>query len=268
MNELIARVGQYGVPFVFANIFLEQLGLPIPAYPALVVAGALAFQGTLSFPALAVAILVAALTADSAWFLLGRKHGAFMLKLVCRVSLSPDTCVRETEARFEKWGVQSLLFAKFIPGFSMVAPPLAGSLGTPYARFALYDAAGTALWAGLALGIGAVFHTAVGKVLGSLQALGSRAFLVLLAALALFILGKWAQRRRFYRFLRMARISVTELREMIESGSAPRVFDVRGTSRRGVDPRRIPGALVLEIPDLDRQLTDLPRDGDIILYCT
>src|SRR5205085_2412988 len=157
------------------------------------VAGALAAHGAISLPRLVLAVLAAALAADTLWFLLGRRYGPFMLKLVCRVSLSPDTCVRQTENRFERWGVRALLVAKFIPGFSMVAPPLAGSLKTPLPRFLLFDAGGTLLWSGVALAIGAVFRQTVDRALATLQALGARALLVLGAALALFILGKWWQ---------------------------------------------------------------------------
>jgi len=268
LSDLALRIAHYGIPFVFANVLLEQLGLPVPAYPSLVVAGALAAQGLIPFPRLALAVLAATLAADTLWFLLGRKHGAFMLKLVCKVSLSPDTCVRQTEGLFERWGTRALLFSKFIPGFSMVAPPLAGSLKTPLPRFLLFDAGGTMLWAGSALLLGAAFRRTVDRVLETLQALGARAVLVLGAALLLFVLAKWWQRRRFYKALRMARITPTELRSLMDKGETPLVFDVRGKTTREADPRTIPGAVVLDLPELDHQVTGLPRDGFIVLYCT
>src|ERR1700741_5035890 len=127
MVDLVARIAQYGIPFVFVNVLLEQLGIPIPAIPTLVVAGALAADGKLSPWALAGAAFGATLMADTFWFLMGRKHGTLILKLVCKVSLSPDTCVRQTESFFERWGLRSLVIAKYIPGFSMVAPPLTGA---------------------------------------------------------------------------------------------------------------------------------------------
>jgi len=267
-SELAARIALYGVPFVFANVLVEQLGVPVPAYPAFVIAGALAAEGRISFAALFLAALSAALAADSLWYALGKRHGAFMLKLVCRLSLNPDTCVRQTENIFERWGARSLLLAKFIPGFSMVAPPLSGSLGIPYARFVLWDGAGALLWAGVAILLGAAFHRTVDRVLGALQALGSRAILVVGAAFVLFVLAKWIQRRRFYRFLRMSRITPQELRGLMDRGESPLVFDARGKRTRELDPRRIPGALVIEIPELDRHVAGLPRDGAIVLYCT
>jgi membrane protein DedA with SNARE-associated domain len=268
VNELMLKISHYGVPFLFVNVLLEQLGLPVPAYPSLVIAGALSAQGALAFPRVAIAVLVAAILPDTLWFLLGRKYGAFMLKLVCRVSLSPDTCVRQTEGLFDRFGARALLFSKFIPGFSMVAPPLAGSLKTPLYRFLLYDAGGTMIWAGLALVLGAAFRRTVDRVLVALQALGARALLVLGAALLLFILAKWWQRRRFYKALRMARITPQELRELMDKGETPLVFDVRGKQTRELDPRHVPGAVVLDLPELDHQVTGLPRDGFIVLYCT
>lgn len=268
MNDLALKIAHLGIPFVFGNVLLEQLGLPVPAYPTLVVAGALAAHGAIGFPRLALAVLVATLAADTLWYLLGRRHGAFMLKLVCKLSLSPDTCVRQTEGMFEKYGLRGLLVAKFIPGFSMVAPPLAGSLRVPLFRFLLYDTGGAMIWGGSAVLLGAIFRQAVDRVLITLQALGTRALWVLGGALALFILAKWAQRYRFIRVLRMARITADELRGMMERGETPLVFDVRGRKTRELDPRRIPRAVVLDFPDLDQQVVGLPRDGDIILYCT
>jgi len=268
VNDLSLQIAKHGVTFVFLNVLLEQLGLPIPAYPSMVVAGALAAHGAISFPKVTLAVLVSALIADTLWFLLRRKHGAFMLKLVCRVSLSPDTCVRQTEGLFEKWGLRTLLVSKFIPGFSVVAPPLTDSLRIALWRFLLFDAGGTLIWGGSALLLGALFKHAVERVLATLEALGARALLVIAAALVLFMLGKWWQRQRFYKVLRMARITAHELREMMDRGETPLVFDVRGKRTREVDPRHIPGALVLDLPELDERVVGLPRDGDIVLYCT
>ena len=151
MNELTALVLEHGVGFVFLNVLLEQLGLPIPAVPTLVVAGALAADGKLPFGRLLAVALVATVAADTVWFLLGRRYGQKILKTLCHVSLSPDSCVRQTEGIFDRYGLASLLVAKFVPGFSTVAPPLAGAAGAPLPRFLLFTAGGTLLWAGCAL---------------------------------------------------------------------------------------------------------------------
>lgn len=268
MRELFDLVLAYGTSVVFGNVLLEQLGLPVPAVPTLVVAGALAADGRLPFARLLLVALLATLAADSLWFLLGRRHGQRLLRTLCRISLSPDTCVRQTEGVFEKYGLASLLFAKFVPGYSTVAPPLAGASGTSYTRFLLFTSGGTLLWAGSALLLGAAFHGAVDRVLGALASLGGWALVVLAGGLLLYILFKWQQRRRFYRFLRMARIRVHDLRGLMDAGEAPVVVDVRSQNARLRDPRKIPGARMIDLEDLDAHVALLPADREIVLYCT
>ena len=162
----------------------------------------------------------------------------------------------------------SLLFAKFIPGFSTVAPPLAGAAGALFSTFLLYDAGGALLWAGAGVAAGMAFHRAIDRALSLLASLGSGAFVLLAAGLVAFIAFKWWQRRRFYKVLRMARISVDELRRLMDDGEKPIVVDVRTAGARNRDPRRIPGAVVMGVPDLDARLSELPRDREVILYCT
>jgi membrane protein DedA with SNARE-associated domain len=268
MAELTRYVTAYGLPLVFGIVLLEQLGAPIPAIPVLIVAGALSMSGNLpAWQVLAVAV-AASVIADFAWFAMGRWRGNRVLKTLCRISLSPDSCVRQTEALFERWGMPSLLFAKFIPGFSTVAPPLAGATGASTAAFLLYDTGGALLWAGAGIAGGMLFHDAIDRALELLASIGSRAFVVLGVGLAAFIALKWWQRRRFYRMLRMARISVADLRRLMDDGKSPIVVDVRTAGARMRDPRRIPGAAVLEASELDAHLSELPRDREIILYCT
>jgi len=266
--ELVALLLRHGPGLVFANVLLEQLGLPVPAVPTLVVAGALAADGRLSFPGLLSAAFVATVAADTVWFLLGRRFGQRILKTLCRVSLSPDTCVRQTEGVFEKYGLASLLFAKFVPGYSTVAPPLAGAAGASLPLFLLLTSGGTLLWTGSALALGAVFRGTVDRALALLVSLGGWAFVVLAGGLLLYILAKWRQRRRFYRFLRMARIRPHDLRGLMDAGEAPVVVDVRSRGARARDPRRIPGALAIDLDDLDAQVATLPADREIVLYCT
>jgi len=135
-------------------------------------------------------------------------------------------------------------------------------------RFLLFTAGGTTLWAGTALLLGAVFHGAVERVLAALASLGGWAFVLLAGGLALYVLFKWRQRRRFYRFLRIARIRPRDLRGLMDAGERPVVVDVRSRAARSRDPRRIPGALAIDLEDLDAHLALLPRDREIVLYCT
>ena len=266
--RLFELVIQYGVALVFVNVFLEQIGVPIPAVPTLIVAGALSRNGQISSTHVLVAAFTASLVADYAWFLLGRRYGYRILQTLCRISLSPDSCVRETETRFEKWGLKSLLIAKFIPGFSTVAPPLAGAARRSTVAFLIYDGIGALLWAGSAVALGRAFHTAIARTLDSLENLGWWAIVIVSSLLALFVVVKWTERRRFLNKLRVARITVDELKQLIDANDAPVIMDVRTRGGRLRDPRRIPNALVASADEIDRVIAAISSDQEIVLYCT
>jgi len=268
MAQLTQYVVAYGLPLIFGIVLLEQLGAPIPAIPVLIVAGALSVERDLVAWKVLLVAVAASLIADGVWYALGRAQGNRILKTLCRISLSPDSCVRQTESVFERWGMPSLLVAKFIPGFSTVAPPMAGAIGAPVTTFLLFDGGGALLWAGAGVVGGAIFHRAIDRVLGLLASLGSGALVLLGAGLVVFVALKWWQRQRFYRVLRMARITVEDLRHLMDEGQSPIVVDVRTAGARARDPRRIPGARVIEATDLDARLSELARDREIILYCT
>jgi len=269
MHRLIELILHYGIPLIWANVFLEQIGAPIPAVPTLIIAGALARDGRLSSTHVLTCALIASLAADWIWFLLGRRYGYRILRTLCRISLSPDTCVRETEANFEKWGMRSLLFAKFVPGFSTVAPPLAGATKASTIEFLVYDAIGAFLWAGSAVAVGRVFHHQIGRILQRLEDLGWWSVTIVISLLVLIVLIKWYQRLYFYKQLRVARISVNEVKDMIDRGEAPVVMDVRTRSSRKSDLRRIPTAIVASTPEeVAEQLESIPVGTPIILYCT
>ena len=268
MNELVLALTRWGVLLVGANVLLEQLGLPIPAVPTLVLAGALAADGKLPLAGLLAVSVAASLAGDAVWFLLGRRHGHRVLRTLCRISLSPESCVRQTESIFDRWGFWALLVAKFIPGFSTVAPPLAGSGRVAFGPFLAVSAAGALLWAGSALALGALFHGAVDRVVEILSRLGGGALVLLGGAFVVFVAVKWEQRRRFFRKLRMARIPPDELRRLLCEDAAPLVFDVRSKGAQSRDPRRIPGAVVIDVERLDEHVSDLPKEREIVLYCT
>jgi len=268
MNRLIALVIRYGVPLVSLNVFAEQIGAPIPAVPTLIIAGALTRDGKMSSTQVMIGAVVASLVADWIWFLLGRYHGYRILRLLCRISLSPDSCVRETEANFERWGMKSLLVAKFIPGFSTVAPPLAGATKRGTLEFLIYDGAGAFLWAGSAVAAGRVFHRAIDRVIARLEDLGGWAVLFLAGILALWIVAKWWQRKRFIKQLRVARISPGDLKAMLDRGEEPVVVDVRTSGTRRRDPRRIPTAIVASSEDVADRMRDIEPHREIVLYCT
>ena len=198
-QHLFLIIAEYGLVIVFANVLVDQIGLPVPAVPTLVVAGAIAADGGLPLIPLFASAVLACCIADSLWYLIGQIYGIRVLKLLCRISLEPDSCVSQTQSRFESWGVNSLVIAKFIPGLAIIAPPLAGALRIGWPRFIVLTIASGVLWVGFALAAGMLFKSQIAAVLANLDAFGSTAALIIGAALALYVLYKWWERERFYK---------------------------------------------------------------------
>jgi membrane protein DedA with SNARE-associated domain/rhodanese-related sulfurtransferase len=257
----------FGLSIVFFNVLLEQLGLPVPALPTLVVAGALAADGRLPALGVGAVALLACVLGDSAWYLAGRAYGGGVMKLLCRMSLTPDICVSETQTTFERWGAKSLIVAKFIPGLSMIAPPLAGAMRMSFARFTAFTTLGSASWVGAALLAGILLKSEITQVLPRLARVGGATLILLLVLLGAYIAFRWWERRRFQAALEMARISVEELHYQMGSDPAPLVVDVRSITAQSLERQRIPGALSLPLQEVAQHVGKLPRDRDIILYC-
>jgi membrane protein DedA with SNARE-associated domain/rhodanese-related sulfurtransferase len=253
---------------IFVNVLCDQLGLPLPAVPTLVVAGAMAADGQLPAAAVFGLAVCACLIGDSTWYVAGRLFGGRVMKLLCRISLTPDVCVNDTQSSFERWGAKVLIVAKFIPGLSLVAPPLAGATRMSAVRFVTYSTLSGMLWVGAALIGGVLLKPQIEQLLPHVAALGGAAIAVILLLLVSYIAYKWWQRWRFYRVLNMARISVEELYRHMKSGSAPVVLDVRSATAQGLKLRRIPGALHVPVAQMGEHLGKLPRDRDIVLYCS
>jgi len=266
-QNLVWLITQYGLLIVTANVFVDQIGLPVPAMPTLILAGAIA-SGTLGLTSLFAASVLACIVPDCVWFLVGRRYGMRVLKTLCRISLEPDSCVSQTQTRFERWGVNSLVIAKFVPGLAIIAPPLAGAMRIGWPRFLGLSAAGGALWVGSGLAAGMLLKTQIQSVLLHLDRIGSVTGTVVAAALIGYIVYKWWERQRFYKELRMARISVGDLNALMEAGEQPIVVDVRSPTARTLEPRWIPGAIHVPVDDVSRHLAELPRDREIVVYCT
>ena len=249
----------YGLWIIFGTVLLQQLGVPIPVFPLLIFAGAQAVERPMhGIWALVLSVLASAI-GNYIWFLAGRRYGHRVLRAVCKVSLSPDSCVRQTETTFERYGAATLVVARFLPGLGMVAPPLAGGLGLRATTFLLYNGAGSALWAAGGLALGLVFHTEVEWLLNSLAGLGSHAIGTVAGIVAIYVSYRWWNRWRFRRGLCAARISVAELDEMMNRGNEPLVLDVRSRTQRKLDSRSIPGARLIDLDDVERSLTKIPR---------
>jgi len=258
----------YGLVFLFANVLVDQIGLPIPAIPSLIIAGAAAAEGRLPITGLFISCVVATLVAGSAWYYAGEHFSSRVMKTLCLISLTPETCVSKGIADFERWGMKSLLIADFIPGFSIIAPTLAGATRIGWSRFLLFSTLGAFLWVGSWLAVGMILKGQVEYFLMLLEDMGTIAIAIIGALLVSYITYKWWERHRFFAMLRMARISADELYRLMTSGQSPVIVDVRSQTARAFEPRRIPGALHVPLYAVDQHVKGLPRDRDIILYCT
>lgn len=267
-GKVMELIAQYGLALVFVNVLLERAGLPLPATPTLIICGALAATGRLPAGWIFVWALLACLIGDTLWYGAGRYYGRRVMKFLCRVSLSPDSCVRTTENRFERWGRVTLVLAKFVPGLSTVARPLAGAMGMPLGSFELLNGVGSVLWAGVAIGTGMLFQTQIGVLLLRLRDLGTIAGESTLVIVLLYVAYKWWERRRFNAALRLPRVSVEELRGLLaESMPAPVIVDVRSALGREEDRRCIPGALEMGLDEISRRIPEFPEDREIVFYC-
>jgi membrane protein DedA with SNARE-associated domain len=268
LSETLDFILRHGYSILFAWMAAEQLGLPIPAVPLLLAAGALAGSQRLSLHLILLVSVVASLLADVLWYELGRRRGVTVLNFLCRVSLEPDSCVRKTEQMFGRYGVRSLVVSKFVPGLSTAAPPLAGIFGMRLPRFLLFAGLGALLYAGTFAGLGYLFSAQLETMAGMALHLGEWLVLLLGGGLAAFVLAKLWQRQRFLRVLRVARITPEELKQRLDRGEEIVIVDLRHALDVDSDPHHIPGALHLSPDDLDERHMEIPRDRDIVLYCT
>jgi membrane protein DedA with SNARE-associated domain len=234
----------------------------------LLAAGALAATGKLNWLVALSAATFASLLADLIWFYLGRYLGQRVLGFLCRISLEPDSCVRRTQDVFTRSGMRGVIAAKFIPGLSTLAPPLAGSSGVRASRFFFFDGLGSLLYAGCFILLGVLFSRQLEQIIAALASLGNGALGVVIGLAALYIGYKYFQRRRLLNELRMARITVDELHRMLEAGEKPIILDLRSHAALEQAPSLIRGALHMTMDEVQLRQDEIPRDRDIILYCS
>ena len=261
----------YGILFLW--VLVEQLGVPIPSIPVLLTAGTLSATHRVSATGAVASVLLACVIADSAWYSMGRRYGNAVLKLLCRLSFEAGTCVTKTEGYFHKRGAVTLLFAKFVPGLSTVAAPIAGQTGMRYPRFVLYDLAGSAIWS-IAYIIAGRFFGDIAKRSAPFFAMLGHFAIAIFVVMVLGILGYriWKQ-RAFLASVRSLRLEPDELLAMInraeEQGNIPPyIVDLRHPLDYLPDPRVLPGAIRVSPSDLTSHQSQIPRDRDVILYCT
>ena len=267
MQFIVSMIEKYGLFAVFLNLFVEGLGLPIPSYPVLMIAAALAPQMHIPLVAIIGTGMAAALLADSVWFWGGRHYGAGIVKMLCKISLSPDSCVQNTNMMFGRIGPSSLSFAKFIPGFSNIGIVMASAMRMPVVPVILFDIIGVLVYISVGVTLGAVFHDAISDTLAVLTELGETGLLLVVGAFAAFLAVKWLQRKNFARQLRMNRITVSELSELIDEGQSPVILDVRPHEIRKKEGM-IPGSIIVHEADLSSIASRFPAQSEVIVYCS
>lgn len=268
MRELWDFTLRHGDVLLAAVVFLEQIGLPLPAMPVLLVTGALAGLGIAHFGKSLLVAVIAAVAADYIWYELGRSKGDRILGFLCRLSLEPDTCVRKTSESFDRWGAFTLLFAKYVPGLSTVAPPLAGSARIHRLRFLWCDTMGSVLWAGPVMGLGYVFRHQAEVAMAGVSQVGTGVLFVMLAGLGVWLWRKWRERQRVLARLTLPRIQANDLDEKLRGPEPPIVFDLRPEREVRRSGGRIPTARQLRASQAELHLRDLPRGSHLVFYCS
>jgi len=258
----------HGYAVAFLAVFVEQMGAPVPAAPVLVALGALSqAEGYRVFHLLWIAV-AASVLADGFWYWLGHTRGERVLRWLCRISLEPDSCVRQTTRVFDRWGPSTLVFAKFIPGLGTIAPPLAGVTRMSPFRFLLLSAAGAGAWAGSALVAGWLFRRQAEALLEWLQRMAPLVSFLLAGGLAAWVLWKYRQRQKFIELIRVSRISPDEVLRRINSREDPLIFDLRTPGELKRTGLRLPNSHVVRPDDIENWRHQLPLDQDAIFYCS
>jgi len=268
MADIVQFLLHYGYLVLFVAVLLEQFGVPVPSAPILLAAGALSAHDSLAYPIVFFLSVAAALLADLLWYELGRRRGRRVLRFICRVALEPDSCVRNTEDIFARYGGRVLLLAKFIPALGIAAPPMAGLLSMSPTRFLLCDIAGSALWVVTYTGLGYLFSEQIGGLALLLAGLGIWALVLTLGPLAGYLVWKYLQRRRFLSQLSIARITPEKVMQKLAAGENMFIVDLRHKLELQADTTGLPGAVQIEPDEIEQRHREIPRDRDVVLYCT
>jgi membrane protein DedA with SNARE-associated domain/rhodanese-related sulfurtransferase len=268
MTEIFDFLTRHGPSVLFLAVFVEQMGVPLPASPWLLAAGALGVSGKPHWYSALAAGASGSMLADIIWFYLGRYKGQSVLNFLCRVSLEPDSCVRRTQDLFTRYGMRGVIAAKFIPGLSTLAPPMAGNSGIKAPRFFFFDGLGSLLYTGVFILAGAVFNRQLDQVINALDRLGLGALALVIGLLGLYLGYKYYQRQRLLKQLRMARITVDELFKKLETGENVTILDLRSSAEVERNPLLIRSARHMTLDELKSRQQEIPRDRDIILYCS
>jgi membrane protein DedA with SNARE-associated domain/rhodanese-related sulfurtransferase len=268
-SNTIEFLERHGLPLLFGAVFVDQMGLPVPAIPWLLAVGALSATGVYN-PFVAIGLVVlACFLAEAFWYGMGRLRGNKVLGFLCRISLEPDSCVRQTQNMFTRYGMRSFIIAKFLPGFlGTVAPALAGASRMNFRRFIIYDTIGSLLYATGFIFLGYCFTNQIQQITDALASIGGKALVLLGVLFGIYLGAKYWQRHRILRELRMARITVDDLHRKQQAGETLTILDLRSDLALEEDPKIIPGAIRATLDDIKTGNHKLPRDQEIIVYCS
>jgi membrane protein DedA with SNARE-associated domain len=265
MQETIDFLIRHGYAVLFLNVMAEQLALPIPAIPSFLAMGALAGMGRFSFLTSVLVAVAAAQIADTIAYLVGRAKGHTVLKLLCKLSLEPDSCVSNTRYWFRRLGTWAIVVAKLVPGLNTISSPMAGLSRVPWWKFAIADLTGSVIWVSAYMTLGYIFRTQLEEAAAAVVRMGSWLAAVVLALIVFWVSFKLWQRKRFFRKLRIARITPEDLKDRLLDVV---LVDLRSPSEVDWDGLKIPGAVWFDRQDLETRIDEIPLDKDIVLYCT
>lgn len=268
MAETLEFIAQYGYLLVLFWVVIEQIGLPIPATPLLLAAGALAQRGRMHLLLVILLASAACLLSDTFWYFFGKRRGAVVLNLLCRISLEPDSCVRRTENIFAKYGWRTLLVCKFVPGLNTAAPALAAISGIEYPKFAVFDWLGALMWSGAFVGLGFLFSKQLDRVAMNVQRVGEWMLVLFVGTVVGYIFWKYRERRKFIEQVKGDRISPDELKHKLEANEPVTIIDLRHPLDTLTDPRTLPGALRISPEELEQRHSEISRQREIVLFCT
>ena len=268
MHVTVELFLQYGYWILFGWVLVEQLGVPLPSSPILLTAGTLTATHHMSLEGIILAVMAGSAIADSVWFHLGGRYGSSVTRWLCKYSLEAASCVRKTEDMLMRRGPSSLLVAKFIPGLNTMAAPLAGQSKMSYRLFFLYDMAGTFLWVTTFVLVGRFFGNAIRQNEMVLHWLGRSAFVLVVLVVLGILIYRLVRQRRFLRKINTMRIGPDELKSMMDRGESLYIVDLRHPLDILPDPRILPGAVRLLPNELIARNAEIPRDRDVVLYCT
>jgi membrane protein DedA with SNARE-associated domain/rhodanese-related sulfurtransferase len=258
----------YSYLLLFGWVLVEQFGIPLPATPMLLAAGGLSAEHQINFGVAFLAGLLACMTADTSWFLIGRRYGHHVLRILCKLSMEPTICVRRTQDSFGKRRSVMLMFAKFVPGLATLAAPVAGQNGMALGQFLFFDAIGASLWLLALLTGGRLFGDALKRDPSLLNWVGRFSGVLLALGVLGFFAMRLYRRRAVLKKLVSSRLEPEALKAQLDAGEKVYIVDLRHPLELMAEPFTLPSALHFSPDALAARHIEIPRDRDVVLYCT